>query len=111
MTPTGIDYVELTNHAENERLPEIQGVDAHLIIRCVRDAQGRIYKDLKETDERIGHHYRMLIDDHDVTVAYEVDFDLEYNNKVAIVKTVFPATWAWWDTRRFERWNGKGQGR
>lgn len=107
MSPTNIAYVRLTAHAEHDRLPEIQGITPNLVIGRVKAGHGRIYKDLKDTEENHGHHYRMAIDDLDVTVCYYVEFDPKHNNKVAVVKTVFPSYRNWWDTDRFERWNGK----
>lgn len=103
MTPTEIGYVELTAHAEREKLPDLTDrVSARAIIEHVRDGEGRIYKD---NERENGHHYRMAMDDHEVTVAYAVEWDTEYQNKVAVVKTVFPSDWNWWDSDRFDRWH------
>lgn len=104
MTPTQIEWVELSTHAERDRLPDLDhSVNPSLITECVQNLRGRIYKDT----DRDGHHYRMAVDEHEITICYAVEFDLEYNNKYAAVKTVFPSDRNWWDMDRFELWNGR----
>lgn len=101
MTPTGIEWVEVSDHAMDDRVSEMPSVDEGYLIYHLKESAGRVYKDT----ERDGHHYRMQCDDEDVTIAFVMEYNRVHQNKTAIVKTVFPTDSGWMHSDRFEKWD------
>lgn len=82
MDPTHLGWVELSDHAE-ARIREAD-VPASLVIGRVQNLHGICYEDTDEGGYNL--HCPGL---NDLVMAFEVQYHTGYDNKQAVVKTVF----------------------